>query len=115
MHPERRKHVRILTIRNFGLALAVLVLVIAAANVISEFRAPPRGEYGRVISRGEPRDGAIKKPMVVEETRVSEGRAGPTPSLLGGARAAPPAQQPALLSVPSAGEAAGAPPSHVVG
>ena len=72
MHPERRKHVRILTIPNFGRALAVLVLVIAAANVISEFRGPRPGEYGRLISREEPRDVAIKRPTVVEEAPVTE-------------------------------------------
>lgn len=72
MHPERRKHVRILTIANFGRALAVLVLVIAAADVISEFHAPRPGEYGRLISREEPRDVAIKRPAVVEEAPVTE-------------------------------------------
>jgi hypothetical protein len=77
MHPERRKHVRILTIRNFGLALVVLVLVIAAADVISELRAPRHGEYGRLISREEPRDVAIKRPAVVEEAPVSEAPVSP--------------------------------------
>jgi len=110
MHPERRKHVRILTIPNFGRALAVLVLVIAAANVISEFRGPRPGEYGRLISREEPRDVAIKKPAVVEEAPVTEAPVTEAPAavLFSGAPAAPPA----LLAAPEvtnrAGEGAGA-------
>ncbi|HEX7191765.1 MAG TPA: hypothetical protein VF381_09360 [Thermoanaerobaculia bacterium] len=72
MQPERRKHVRILTIANFGRALVVLLIILAAANVISELRAPRHGEYGRLISREEPRDVAMKRLPPVVEAPVAE-------------------------------------------
>ncbi|HEV8435505.1 MAG TPA: hypothetical protein VGR95_19000 [Thermoanaerobaculia bacterium] len=55
MQPERRKHIRILTLKNFWRAALVCVLALAAANVISEFRAPHHGEYGRLTIRATPR------------------------------------------------------------
>ena len=72
MHPERRKHVRILTIKNFGRALLVLLLVIAAADVISELRPEHRGN-GRLTLRAAPV--IVKRPEVVTEGEVSEGSA----------------------------------------
>jgi hypothetical protein len=118
MHPERRQHVRILTIRNFGGALLVLLIALATANLISELRAPHRGEYGRLTIRAEPV--TLKQPEVVTEGEVpDETPAGPATTLLSEsvsvAPAPSPAHQPAMLSVKTAGEAAGVAPSHVVG
>jgi hypothetical protein len=104
MQPERRKHVRILTIRNFGGATLVLLLALATANVISEMRAPRHGEYGRLTISAEPV--AVKQPAVVTEAEVpDETPAGPPAALLSGTPAASPAQQPVMA-------AAAAPPSH---
>ena len=113
MYPERRKHVRILTIRNFGGALLVLLIALATANLISEMRAPRRGEYGRLTLHSAPV--TLKQPPVVTESEVvDEMPSGPSTSLLSETPAAPPAQQPATLSAESPGEA-GAPASGVVG
>jgi len=117
MHPERRQHVRILTIRKFGGALLVLLIALATANLISELRAPHRGEYGRLTLRAEPV--TLKQPEVVTEGEVpDETPAGPATELLNesvSVTPAPlPARQPAMLSVKTAGEAAGAPLSNTV-
>ncbi|HEY2321809.1 MAG TPA: hypothetical protein VGJ82_03000 [Thermoanaerobaculia bacterium] len=111
MQPERRKHVRILTIRNFGGATLVLLLALATANVISEMRAPRHGEYGRLTISAEPV--AVKQPAVVTEAEVpDETPAGPPAALLSGPSAAAPAQQPVMASVQSTGATAGGLPSH---
>jgi hypothetical protein len=113
MQPDRRKHVRILTIRNFGRALLVLLVVIAAANVISEMRGPRHGEYGRLTMRAEPV--VVKRPPVVTEAEVSdETPTIPPTSLLSGTPAAPPAVPAVQASINLAGQAAGAPPSKVI-
>ncbi len=105
MQPERRKHVRILTIPNFGRALLVLLLLIATANVISELRPEHRGEYGRLTLRAEPV--VVKHPEVVTEGEVLEGSATmPTTSLLGVAPAPPPAPVSTPLPQKDAGEGA---------
>jgi hypothetical protein len=113
MQPERRKHIRILTLKNFWRAALVCVLALAAANVISEFRAPHHGEYGRLTIRAAPV--TLKQPAVVTEAEVpDETPSGPPTTLLSVAPAPSPAQQPAMLSATSAGEGAGATPRPVV-
>ena len=80
MHPERRKHVRILTIRNFAAALLVLVLALATANVISRIRAPRSGEYGRLTLDAKPV--TVHRPEVVNEAEVPDiTPGGPTASV----------------------------------
>src|SRR5689334_702855 len=107
MQPERRKHVRILTIRNFAVALFVMVIALVTANVISEMRAPRHGEYGRLTIEAKPV--SVKPPAIVTEAEIpDETPVGPSPSLLSGAPAASPAQQRGI----SAGEPAGAPPNR---
>jgi hypothetical protein len=116
MQPDRRKHVRILTIPNFGRALLVLLVVIAAADVISEMRGPRHGEYGRLTITGDPL--IAKHPEAVTEAEVpDEMPSGPPTSLV----TVPPAPQPPVqvqaqapmrASMSYAGEAAGAPQSH---
>jgi len=108
MHPERRKHVRILTIRNFAAALLVLVLALATANVISRIRAPRSGEYGRLTLDAKPV--TVHRPEVVNEAEVPDiTPGGPTASLVDETPAPPPAQQPAKPVVVAA-----VPPSHVM-
>jgi hypothetical protein len=70
MQPERRKHVRILTIANFGRAILVLVVVLAAANIISEMRKPRPGEFGRLTLDSTPV--TIKRPQAVTATEVQD-------------------------------------------
>src|SRR6266550_4728137 len=110
MQQERRKHLRVLTLGNFGRALLVLLVVLAAANVISEMRGPRHGEYGRLFSREEPPDVTVKRPvMVVHEAEVPDVTPNvPAVSLLSGAAEAPPPQL-TQLTTTSAGEGAGAP------
>jgi hypothetical protein len=114
MHPERRQHVRILTIKNFGLALLVLLVVIAAANIISEMRPTRSGEYGRLTIRDEP---VVVKhpPQVVTEAEVPEGPATMPPASLLSVATVPPPVQTFQQTPKPAGEGAGAPLSHAGG
>ena len=110
MQPERRKHVRILTIRNFGWAMLALVCVLAAANILSEMRKPRPGEFGR-LTVPDSQPVVVKTPPVVSEAEIpDETPIGPSPSLLSGTPAAPPAQP---REIP-AGEAAGDPQKQAV-
>ena len=95
MQPERRKHVRILTIRNFGWALLALVCVLAAANILSEMRKPRPGEFGRLNLDSKPV--IVKHPQVVTEEEVPDiTPAGPAAPLLSEPPAAAPVQQLAI-------------------
>jgi len=44
---ERRKHRRIITLKNFGRFILVALVALAAMNIASELRAPRGNEYGR--------------------------------------------------------------------
>src|SRR4051794_25584115 len=49
--PERRRRVRILTLKNFGIAgLAALVLLVAV-NFLSEIRGKHHGEFGALFDK----------------------------------------------------------------
>jgi hypothetical protein len=48
---ERRKHRRIVTLKNFGRFMLVALLALAAMNVVSEHRAPREHEYGRPVQQ----------------------------------------------------------------
>jgi hypothetical protein len=92
MQPERRRRYRIMTLKNFGRACLVALLVLAAANVISELRKPRHGEYGRLVAREEPRDVTPKyQPPVVQEGTVADETPIGDTVVLGGAPAAAPA------------------------
>ena len=47
--PERRQHVRILTLKNFGVAVVVFVVVLVGANLLSEVRRTTSGSYGALF------------------------------------------------------------------
>ena len=51
---DRRRGRRILTLKNFGIALAVAAVLFAALTVASELRRPKAGEYGRLVAREVP-------------------------------------------------------------
>ncbi|HEV7919600.1 MAG TPA: hypothetical protein VGR02_02300 [Thermoanaerobaculia bacterium] len=65
---DRRRGRRILTLRNFGIALGVAVLLFVVLTVASEFRHPKEGEYGRLVA------GEVPKTELQPQTReiVSE-------------------------------------------
>jgi hypothetical protein len=98
MQVERRKRIRIMTLKNFGRGLLVLLLALATANVVSEMRKPRPGEFGRLAQH--PADVTLKRPMnVVTEGEVLD----ETPSI-------PPAM---LLNAPAEQSGAAAPPPPV--
>lgn len=114
MQPERRKHVRILTIRNFAWATLALVCLLAAANIVSEMRKPRPGEFGRLTLDAQPVTVKRPQPVVTEDEVPDVTPVGPTTSLLTGTAAAPPAPQQLPQQPPvSVGEAARTPMNHV--
>jgi len=78
MQPERRQHVRIVTLRNFGwLAIAALV-AFGAITVRSEMRGRHMHDYGRLYDGQLTRDAAKKEPVeVVNEAEA----AAPSPQI----------------------------------
>jgi hypothetical protein len=107
MQPERRKHVRILTIRNFGWAMLAFVILLAAANVISEMRKPRPGEFGRLTLDSSPV--AIKHPQAVKEDVVSD----VTPTMPATSLVSEPPAAPAVPARVPAAEVGGATQNHV--
>jgi hypothetical protein len=71
--PERRKHIRILTIRNFAGFVAAIVFVVLAINALSELRAPHSDGYGRLFSKERPDEITPRPaPQVVHEAPVAD-------------------------------------------
>src|SRR6266550_2436913 len=96
MQPDRRKRVRIMTLKNLGYALIALLVVLAAANVISEMRPARHGDYGRLVLRERPKEVTPRyAPMVVHEAEVPD----VTPS--GGAVALSVEEAPGMAVAPS--------------
>ena len=48
---DRRARKRILTLKNFAILMAVLVLLFAIITIRSEMRGSTRGDYGRLFGR----------------------------------------------------------------
>jgi hypothetical protein len=71
---ERRKHRRIVTLKNFAGLILVLAVALAAANFISEHRAPRTNDYGRLSRRELPHAPNVSTPApeVVQEAPVAE-------------------------------------------
>lgn len=69
--PERRRRFRILTIRNVGYALVVLLIAFAAITIRSEMRKPSHGDYGRLFGRQVAKVEPVAQPRVevVPETQ----------------------------------------------
>src|SRR5258706_16243874 len=107
MQPDRRKRVRIMTLKNLWYALIALLVALAAANVISEMRPARHGEFGRLeLSDRQQAVTPKYRPMVVHEAEVPD----VTPS--GGAvsldvEQAPGVAAPSALLQEPAGEPAG--------
>lgn len=49
--PERRRRARILTLKNLGYAVAVLLVAFIVMSVRSEFRDTTEGRYGRLYGK----------------------------------------------------------------
>jgi hypothetical protein len=71
---DRRKHRRILTLKNFGIAAIVFVVVFAAISIRSELRGTS-ADYGRLMQRELPSAVQPDKPVEV----VTEAVAQPVP------------------------------------
>jgi hypothetical protein len=48
---DRRRHRRIITLKNFGWFTLAIVVALGAINVFSEWRAPRSNDYGRLTQR----------------------------------------------------------------
>jgi hypothetical protein len=84
--PERRQRVRILTLKNFGRAVAVIAVVLVGANLVSEARRSRSGNYGRLYDRqmGKTETVAPQKVEIVTEAPV-EDRSASNPLLVANA------------------------------
>jgi hypothetical protein len=71
---ERRRHRRIVTLKNFAGFILVLAVALAVANFVSEHRAPRTNDYGRLSRRELPHapDVSTPAPEVVQEAPVAE-------------------------------------------
>lgn len=76
---DRRRRKRILTLKNFGIFVAVLAIAFVAISIHSEMRGVTPGKYGRLFHREVPPPVAAKPMEVVTEAAVAdETRADPT-------------------------------------
>jgi hypothetical protein len=72
MYPERRRHRRILTLKNFAKALVLLVVFLAGLSVEVSLR-DSSGDYGRLMQKDMPRNNDIRpQPPVVTEAPVAD-------------------------------------------
>jgi len=66
--PERRQHVRIVTLRNFGWLTLAMALAFIAISIRSELRGRHMQDYGRLVDRQMQTDIQRKPVEVVEES-----------------------------------------------
>src|SRR5215210_2323531 len=64
---DRRKRKRILTLKNFGIFMAVLVVAFIAISIRSELRGLAPGDYGRLFRREVPPPVEAKPMEIVRE------------------------------------------------
>jgi len=75
---DRRKRKRILTLKNFGILVAVLIVAFFAISVASEMRSFAPGAYGRLFRRELPPPSIQSQPMeVVREEPPPAGNTAP--------------------------------------
>jgi len=72
--PERRQRVRILTLKNFGRAVLVIVVLLVAANLVSEARRGRKGDYGRLFGHEVAKSDTVapRKVEIVTEAPVED-------------------------------------------
>lgn len=73
LFPERRQHVRIVTIRNFGWLTIALAVAFGAITIRSEMRGRHMANYGRLLNRQIEAEVPGSKPVeVVEESEPAQ-------------------------------------------
>lgn len=83
--PDRRRHVRILTLKNFGWTMLALVVIFTVISIRSEFTSsePRPGEYGRLYGHEVPPVDTQAPPEVVhEEAEPVDDQAAADPMLI---------------------------------
>jgi hypothetical protein len=72
--PERRQRTRIVTLKNFGIGLIGVAVLLLVANLLSEFRKPRHGEYGGLFGKELPKTETIapRKVEIVTEAPVED-------------------------------------------
>jgi hypothetical protein len=72
LYPERRQHIRIVTLRNFAWCTMVFLLVFAAISLRSELRGRHMHDYGRLTPRQVVQEKVEQQPVeVVSEAAPS--------------------------------------------
>ena len=64
---DRRKRTRILTLKNFAIVMAVLVVGFVGVSIHSEMRGRTSGDFGRLFRREQPPPVAPKPMDVIRE------------------------------------------------
>lgn len=93
-YPERRQHIRILTLKNFAKFLAIVAVFFAGLS-IEYINRDTRDDYGRLVRKEIPRNDDVRPqpPQVVTEAPVVADQTAADPLLL-----APAARQQEFLS-----------------
>jgi hypothetical protein len=82
VQPERRSRTRVLTLKNFGIVLAVAVVVFIAISIRSEMRGRGVPGYGRLVNKGFPQDDVKVAPReVITEAPAIDDRQSADPML----------------------------------
>lgn len=72
--PDRRRHVRIVTLKNFGIFVLACFAVLATAELVARIRRPAVDGYGRIVQRQLPAAPAVatRAPEVVHEGEIPD-------------------------------------------
>jgi len=103
LRPERRQRVRILTLKNLGIAAIAIVVLLIGANLLSEARKTHRGEYGALFNHelGKTETIAPRKIEIVTEAPVPDHNAADPLLIEPAARQAQYLDQPVAATVPA--------------
>ena len=69
---DRRQRKRILTLKNFGMALLAFVVLFTVITIRSEMRDPDQGNFGQLYERQLPLVETQPDAPVIEETTVAD-------------------------------------------
>jgi hypothetical protein len=72
--PERRRGFRIVTLKNFGVFILIVMGLFAAVELVERARRPQPGDYGRIIGRQLPQQPvmATRAPEAVTEGAITD-------------------------------------------
>jgi hypothetical protein len=81
---DRRQHRRILTLKNFGYAVLVIVAIFAGITIEANLRKGNTADYGRLYGERVQvtNEFSGKKPMIVQEGQINDSTAA-DPTLVG--------------------------------